>query len=98
MTLRELKNRVTEFINRKRSLAYVCSLLSIYTLVAFHYPFFSYVAENVNNDFNGTWIVFSLGVVMLALNYLIYYLLLYLGRVVGKVLMALLLVGNAICF
>ena len=98
MTLREFKNRVTEFINRKRSLAYVCSLLSIYTLIAFHYPFFSYVAENVNNDFNGAWIVFSLGIVMLALNYLIYYLLLYLGRVVGKVLMALLLVGNAICF
>ena len=98
MTWRGVKERVVEFFNRKRSIAYVCSLLSIYTLVAFHYPFFSYVAENVNHNFNGIWIIFSLVIVMLALNYLIYYLLLYLGRVVGKSIMALLLVGNALCF
>lgn len=91
-------NKLREFFNRKRSVAYVCALLSAYTLVAFHYPFFSYVAENVSRDLNGVWLIGSLAIVMFALNYLIYYLLLYLGRVIGKSVMALLLIANAFCF
>ena len=88
--------KAIEFINRKRSLAYVCALLSIYTLLAFHYPFFAYVTSNVSHDINGAWIVCSMALLMLALNYLVYYLLLYLGRVVGKSIIAITLVGNAI--
>ena len=87
-----------EFFNRKRSIAYMCALLSAYTLVAFHYPFFSYVAENVSHDFSGFWLIGSLVVIMLALNYMIYYLLLYIGRVIGKWIIALSLVANAFCF
>ncbi len=88
--------RCTEFLNRKRSLAYVCALLSAYTLFAFHYPFFSYVAENVSHDLNGMWIVCSMFLLMLALNYLLFYLLLYMGRVVGRYLLAILTTGNAV--
>ena len=71
------KNRCVEYLNRTRGLAYVCALLSAYTLVAFHYPFFSYIVENVSRDFSGAWLVGSMVVIMLALNYLFYYLLLY---------------------
>ena len=92
-----IKAKCAALLNRERSLAYVCLLLSIYTLLAFHYPFFSYVAENVSHNFGGVWIVISLAILMPALNYLIYYLLLFLGRVVGKYIIAITLVGNAIC-
>ncbi|MBR2859078.1 MAG: sulfatase-like hydrolase/transferase [Alistipes sp.] len=91
-------NRFREFFNRKSGLGYVCALLSLYTLVAFHYPFFDYVAENVSSDFSGVWLVGSLAIVMFALNYLIYYLLLFCGRVVGKSIVALSLVADAFCF
>ena len=87
-----------DFFNSKRSITYIFALLSAYTLVALHYPFFSYVADNVSHDFNGFWLIGSLAVIMLALNYLIFYLLLYIGRIVGKWIMALLLVANAFCF
>lgn len=91
------KMRCGDFFNRKRGMAYVCSLLSAYTLFAFHYPFFSYVAENVTPNFGGIWLVCSLFLVMLALNYLVYYLLLYLCRVVGKYIIVLSIVCNALC-
>ena len=93
-----LKERFTAFFNRQRSIAYVCAILSAYTLVAFHYPFFSYIIENVSRDFSGGWLVCSLIIVMLALNYLVYYILLYLGRTVGKWLISLLMVANSMCF
>ena len=95
--LTALKTKCAEFLNRERSVAYVCLLLSIYTLVAFHYPFFSYVAENVSCNFSGFWIVCSLAILMPVLNYLINYLILYLCRVVGKYIIAFTIVGNAIC-
>ena len=95
--LKDIFTAIKEFLNIERSLAYVCVLLSAYTLFAFHYPFFSYIAENVNGDFNGVWIIISIAIVMFALNYFVYYLLLYLGRVVGKYIIAITLVGNAIC-
>ncbi len=88
--------KCAEFLKQKRSLTYVCLLLSIYITLAFHYPFFSYVAENVSENFSGIWLVISMAILMPALNYLIYYLLLYLGRIVGKCIISLTLVGNAI--
>ena len=89
------KNRCVEFLNRKRSVAYVALVLSAYTLIAFHFPFFNYVVENVGNDWNGAWIVCSMFLLMLTLNYLVFYLLLYLGRVVGKSLLVIFTIGNA---
>lgn len=92
------KERCISHLNRKGSVACVSALLSAFTLVAFHYPLFEYVVENITIDASGIWFVCSLAIVMFALNYLIYYLLLYLGRVVGKSLVAVTLVGNAVCF
>ena len=96
--INSMLNKFRGFFNHKRGLGYVCALLSLYTLIAFHYPFFDYVAENVSSDFSGVWLVGSLAIVMFALNYLIYYLLLFCGRIVGKSIVALSLVANAFCF
>ena len=96
--LATIKARCIEFLNRKRSLTYVSARLSIYTLIAFHYPFFSRVIENVSHNFSGVWIVISMFILMPFLNYLVYYILLYLGRIIGKCIIAITLIGNAICF
>lgn len=95
--LKEDKDIVVDLLNRKRSVAYVCMILSAYTMVAFNYPFFSYISENTSNDIDGLWIVCSVYILMFVLNYLVYYILLFFGRVVGKCIIAILLVGNAIC-
>ena len=89
--------KIRDFFNRKAGLGCVCALLSAYTLLAFHEPFFSYVTDNVSKNFSGAWIVCSMAIVMFVLNYFVYYLLLYLGRVVGKYIIAFTLIGNAIC-
>ncbi len=94
--IKDIVARSVEFLNHKRSLAYVSLWLSAYTLLAFHYPFFSYVAENVSDDWSGAWIVCSMFILMLTLNYLVNYLFIYIGRVVGKILLAILTTGNAV--
>lgn len=71
-------------------------VLSVYTLLAFHYPVFHYAANNVQDGFNGVLIMGGAAIVMLALNYFVYYSLLYGGRIFGKILLSLMFVGNAI--
>ncbi len=88
---------MADFLKNKGSLAVVSAVLSIFTLIAFHWPFFRLVTDNVKGDLNGVFITVSLIVLMLALNFFFYTLVLYLGRIVGKCLLALLFIGNAIC-
>ena len=95
--LKENTEIVATLFKRKRSLAYVCAILSAYTMVAFNDPFFSYISANTSSEASDLWIVCSVYILMFVLNYLIYYILLYFGHVVGKVIIAITLVGNAIC-
>lgn len=95
--VRPYASKVTDFLNKERGLVYVCAFLSAYTLIAYHFPFFRYVIDNVSDNFSGVWIVFSMIVVMLVLNFLVYYIFLYSGRIVGKCIIAFTLIGNAIC-
>ena len=85
-----------KFLKQPLSLTIVCSILSIFTLVAYHAPFFGVVFDNSDWSFNGLLIRGGLAIVMLVLNFFFYYLLLYAGRVVGRWLLAVLFVGNAI--
>ena len=84
------------FLKERASLTRVASVLSLFTLVAYHRPFFRLVLDNIKGDFNGVMIAGGLVVVMLALNFLVYYLLLFLGRFVGKCLLAFTFIGNAL--
>ena len=79
-----------------------CSLLtfswivSIGTLLLYNLPFFSYVAEQTNEDMGGkVLLLVSLAVVMLSLNFMMTYLVMFLARRVGRVLLALLALINA---
>lgn len=92
-TFRKFKN----FLKTPASLTRICLILSVYTLVAFNIPFFSEVFDRISSGFNGVWIVASMLFIMLALNFGIYYLLLYAGRTVGKCIIAFTLILDALC-
>lgn len=81
---------------RKIKLTVFSAIISVATLLLFHLPFFRHALKNVESGFNGTIIIASLSVLMLAVNFFATYLLLYLGRAVGKVLLGLSFVGDAI--
>ena len=83
-------------LKEKTNLTRISSVLSLFTLVAFHWPFFRLVLGNIEGGFNGVLITGGLGVLMFALNFLVYYLVLFLGRFVGKCILAFTFIGNAI--
>ena len=80
----------------KAKISVVSALLSVFTAVAFHVPFFKHVLANVSDGANGVLIVVGLGIILLVGNYLLYYLLLWAGRFVGKCIIALSLVFDAV--
>ena len=87
---------ILNIFKKKTSLTMVCIALSVFTMVAFHIPFFRLVLNNIEGGFNGVLITGGLGIIMLVLNFFIYYLLLFAGRIVGKVILAMTFVGNAV--
>ena len=81
---------------RKAKIQAFCAVLSIFTTVAFHIPFFSHAAENIESGFNGWMILASLALLMLVLNYFMYYLILWLGRGAGRCILAFFFLANAL--
>lgn len=96
--IKDLLIKFRDILNRPANLTRICLILSAYTLIAFHKPFFTDVLGSISRNLNGVWITVSMVIIMLALNFLIYYLLLYLGRIVGKCIIAFTMVANAACF
>ena len=81
---------------KKISLFTFSSIVSIATLLLYNIPFFTYVARNTNESLGGQlFLLTSLVVVMLALNFMMTYLTVFLLRMVGRVLLALISVINA---
>jgi lipid A ethanolaminephosphotransferase len=75
--------------------AFSC-VVSIGTLLLYNLPFFNYVAQNTNETaIAKIFLIVSLVVVMLALNFMMTYLVMWLTRVVGRILLAILALINA---
>ena len=71
-------------------------ILSIGTLLLYNLPFFNYVAGHTNEGVGGKlFLLASLTVLMLALNFMMAYLVMFLMRFVGRILLAILSVINA---
>ena len=62
---------MVKFLNEKTDLTRISSVLSLFTLVAFHWPFFRLVLGNIEGGFNGVLITGGLGVLMFAVIELI---------------------------
>ena len=71
--------------------------ISLVSLVLFHWPFYRFVFNNLDyKSLNGVAIVGSLIVIMLALNFFVFYILFFISRRVGKVLMTIFFILNAV--
>ena len=72
------------------------SIVSIGTLLLYNIPFFNYVAQNTNESLGGKiFLLTSLVIIMLALNFMMTYLVMWLMRIVGRILLAILSIINA---
>ena len=81
---------------KKVSLAVWSLVLAIFTLVAFHGPFFRRVLQNVEGGWNGAVIFGTALLLLLVLDFLLYYALAWFGRGFGKALIAFTLFGDAV--
>ena len=83
-------------LTASKSLFTFSSIVSLGTLLFYNVPFFSYVAQHTDETMGGKlFLLASLVVIMLVLNFMMTYLVMWLLRVVGRVLLAVLAVINA---
>ena len=72
-------------------------IISCLNFLFFHIPFFNFVFENINyKSFSGVFVIASLVVLMIVLNAFVFFLLLYLSQRIGKFLLVLFFLMNAI--
>ncbi|MGJ1267045.1 phosphoethanolamine--lipid A transferase EptA [Sphingobacterium spiritivorum] len=72
-------------------------LISLLNFLFFHYPFFTFVFNNVDySSFNGIIIIISLVIMMLVANAFVFYLFCFLSRPFGKFLLVLTFLINAV--
>ncbi len=92
----QLLTTCREQLRRPRSLFAFSCIVSLATLLLYNLPFFHYVATHTNEDtLRHIFLLTSLVVLMLVVNFLMTYLTLFLLRVVGRILLAVLAVINA---
>lgn len=84
-------------LKNKLSLNHYVWIASFLNFLLFHYPFFSFVFNNLDyKSLNGIAIIISLIILMLVLNAFVFYLIFFLSRIVGKSLLVLFFILNAI--
>lgn len=84
-------------LKKNLSLLQFAAIMSVLNFVLFHYPFFSFVAKNVDpKSFNGIVILVSLVVLMLIANFFAFYLFLFINRIFGKIILSLFFFFNSI--
>ena len=75
--------------------AFSC-IVSLGTMLLYNIPFFHFVAQNTNEGVGGRlFLLASLVVIMLGLNFMMTYLTMFLMRMVGRILLAMLSIINA---
>ena len=82
--------------DKKVSLVVWSLVLAVFTLVAFHVPFFRHLSANVEAGTNGIVIAVTAALLLLVLDFLLYYVLAWLLRFVGKCIVAFTLFGDAV--
>ncbi len=84
-------------LKNNSKITHFVAILSVLTFLFFHLPFYTFVFNNVDyKSFNGITIIISLIILMLVLNAFVFYLLFSLSRYLGKFLLVLFFIGNAI--
>jgi lipid A ethanolaminephosphotransferase len=72
-------------------------LMSVLNFLLFHFPFYTFVFKNLDyKSFNGIFLIITLIILMLVVNAFVFYLVFFLSRKVGKFLLVLFFIINAI--
>lgn len=89
-------NKMIRFLRKPIPLFVFSCIVSIGTLLLYNIPFFNFVASNTNESTGGKiFLLASLVVIMLALNFMMTYLAMFLLRIVGRILLAVFSIINA---
>jgi lipid A ethanolaminephosphotransferase len=90
------QDKMLKILRKPISLFAFSCIVSVWTLLVYNIPFFHYVADNTNESTGGKlFLMASLVVIMLALNFMMTSLLMFLLRIVGRILLAILSIINA---
>lgn len=85
-------------MSKKIKLNYFILIVSFINLILYQFPFFKFVINNIDTkSFNGVFLIFSLIIAMIFLNALVFYIIMFLLRSIGKWLLILTLNISAIC-
>ena len=88
--------KMKKLLRKPISLFVFSCIVSIGTLLLYNIPFFRYVADNSNESVGGRiFLLTSLVVIMLAINFMLTYLVMFLMRIVGRILLAIFSIINA---
>jgi lipid A ethanolaminephosphotransferase len=72
-------------------------LMSLLNFLLFHFPFYAFVFKNLDyKSLNGIFLIITLIILMLVVNAFVFYLVFFLSRKVGKFLLVLFFIINAI--
>ena len=95
--MNSLLNKMKQGLIRPISLFTFSCIVSIATLLLYNIPFFNYVADNTNESMDEkVFLMVSLAIIMLAVNFMMTYLVMFLTRMVGRIVLAILSLINAI--
>ena len=91
-----MKQKMIKSLRKPISLFVFSCIVSIGTLLFFNLPFFKYVTNNTNESLGGQiFLLASLVIIMLAVNFMMTYLAIYLLRIVGRILLVIFSIINA---
>jgi len=81
---------------KKVSLPVYALAIAVYTVAAFHIPFFKHALSCMEGGWNSVLLTLSAALLLVALDFLVCYYLVALGRFVGKCVVSFFLVGNGL--
>lgn len=85
---------IKEWFKRPLNIVWFCGIISLFTLIAYHKPLFSYVAENVESGLSGVVIVVSFALLILLFDFMFAMLIIKPLRMVGRIIVAISLLAN----
>jgi len=84
-------------LNRDIKMTSFAIVVSCLNFLLFHYPFFHFVFQKTDyKSFSGILLILSLVILMIVVNAFVFYILVFLSRIVGKFLLVLFFIINSI--
>ena len=89
-------SKIAQLVIKERHVAVVAAVVSLFSLVGYNIPLLRGVAQSVEGGMNGVLIFSGIVAILLAVHFMLTYLLLYVGRIVGKTIIAISFICNSL--